>query len=46
MIGWFDSTSQELKTHVVAAPVYDFDIISGMGLFILTNTTSTWNGEG
>jgi parallel beta-helix repeat protein len=46
MLSWFDATSQELKTHVVAAPVYDYNVDCGMGLFILTNTTSTWNCNG
>jgi hypothetical protein len=45
MVSWFDASNQELKTHVVAAPVYNFNIVSGLGLFILTNTTSIWSGE-
>jgi hypothetical protein len=46
MVSWFDATTQELKTHVVIAPVYDFVISKGMGLFILVDETSVWNGEG
>jgi len=46
MVAWFDATTQELKTHVVAAPAYDFNVDCGMGLFILTDTISSWYGEG
>jgi hypothetical protein len=46
MVAWFDATTQELKTHVVAAPAYDFNVDCGMGLFILTDAISSWYGEG
>ena len=47
MVSWFDSVSQTFKTYIVGGPPgFDFIVTPGMGLFVLVDKESTWQGEG
>jgi len=47
LVSWFDSSNQTYRSYIVGGPPgFDFTITSGMGLFIVVNEESIWNGEG
>ncbi len=44
---WFDAVNETFKTYYVGGPsAFDFAVRPGMGLFILVDKESTWQGEG
>ena len=46
VVSMFDPVTQTFMTHVVGVPHDNFAIERGMGLFIYTDETSMWQGEG
>jgi len=47
MVSWFDSVNQSFKTFIVGGPPsFDFTVSAGMGLFVLVDESSVWQGEG
>jgi len=47
MVSWFDASTQGYETYFVGGPSsFDFEITSGMGIFVLVDEESTWHGEG
>ena len=46
VVSMFDPLTQTFLTHVVGIPHDNFSITQGMGLFIYTNESSFWHGEG
>ncbi len=47
IVSWFDSTIQGYNSYYVGGPSsFDFEITSGMGIFVLTDEESIWQGEG
>jgi len=47
MISWFDVVNNMFNTYIVGGPPsFDFTVGQGMGLFVLVDTASTWQGEG
>ena len=46
MMRWFDTVNDTFKTYIVGgSPSFDFEVSQGMGLFVLVDKESTWQGE-
>ena len=47
MVSWFDTVNDTFKTYIVGGPPsFDFAVSQDMGLFVLVDKESTWQGEG
>jgi hypothetical protein len=47
MVSWFDAMNDTFKTYIVGGPPsFDFAVSQDMGLFVLVDKESTWQGEG